>query len=47
MRLPVLLPAGIWRELAALRGEVGPDDPVFLSCKGGHLDPSQVHVEAR
>jgi integrase/recombinase XerD len=39
----VLLPAGIWCELASLRGEAGPDDPVFLSRKGGQLDPAQVH----
>lgn len=39
----VLLPTGVWRELALLRGEAGPDDPVFLSRKGGCLDPSQVH----
>jgi integrase/recombinase XerD len=39
----VLLPAGVWRELSALRGSAGQDDPVFRSAKGGHLDPSQVH----
>jgi integrase/recombinase XerD len=39
----VLLPAGIWRELVALRGDAGEDDPVFLSRKGGQLDPAQVH----
>ena len=27
----------------ALRGGVGPDDLVFRSRKGGHLDPSAVH----
>jgi integrase/recombinase XerD len=35
----VLLPAGVWRELSALRGSAGQDDPVFRSAKGGHLDP--------
>lgn len=39
----ILLPAPVWRELAALRGEAGADAPVFLSAKGGHLDPVQVH----
>lgn len=39
----ILLPAALWRELMALRGEAGPDAPVFLSGKGGHLDPVQVH----
>ena len=29
--------------LAELRGGAGPDDPVFRSRKGGHLDPSAVH----
>jgi integrase/recombinase XerD len=38
----VLLPASVWRELLALRGEAGADDPVFRSRKGGPLDPSQV-----
>lgn len=39
----VLLKAGIWTELAALRGTAVDDDPVFPSRKGsGQLDPSQV-----
>lgn len=45
----VLLPASVWRELMALRGfradsarNPGPDAPVFVSRKGGPLDPSQV-----
>jgi site-specific recombinase XerD len=38
----VLLPASVWRELVALRGEAGGDNPVFVSRKGGPLDPSQV-----
>jgi len=34
----VLLPAGVWRELSALRGDAGPTDPVFRSRSGGgHL----------
>ena len=40
----VLLPAGLWRLLAQLRCEAGPDAPVFRSAKGGALDPSQVHL---
>ena len=39
----VLLSAATWRELAALRGEATADAPVFLSRKGGALDPSAVH----
>jgi site-specific recombinase XerD len=39
----VLLPAAMWRELVALRGEAAGDDPVFRSVRGGPLDPSQVH----
>jgi len=37
----VLLSAPTWAELAPLRGEAGPDEPVFRSRKGGHLDPAQ------
>lgn len=40
----VLLSAGTWRLLDALRGDVGPDDPVFRSRKGGGpLDESAAH----
>jgi len=39
----ILLPASMWRELATIRGEAAPGDPVFRSAKGGHLDPVQVH----
>ncbi len=39
----VLIPEKVWRALMASRGEVGKDDPVFPSQKGGHLDPSQVY----
>jgi len=39
----ILLPTSVWRELALLRGDAGADAPVFLSAKGGHLDPVQVH----
>jgi integrase/recombinase XerD len=40
----ILLPSGVWRELLALRGEAGPDDPVFRSRnRGGML--SRVQVE--
>lgn len=38
----VLLPAAIWGELTALRGDASDDGPVFRSRKGGHLDPSAV-----
>jgi len=33
----------LWRELIALRGETGDDDPVFRSTKGGTLDASRAH----
>jgi len=36
----VLLSIPTWKDVEALRS--GPDDPVFRSRKGGHLDPSQV-----
>lgn len=39
----VLLSAATWKVLAALRGEAPADAPVFLSRKGGALDPSAVH----
>lgn len=39
----VRLPASVWVELMAMRGEAGADDPVFRSRKGGHLDPSAVN----
>jgi site-specific recombinase XerD len=40
----ILLPASVWGELHALRAEdLSPDAPVFLSNKGGALDPSQAH----
>jgi integrase/recombinase XerD len=38
----VLLTAATWRKLAAARGGAGPDDPVFVSQKGGVLSPVQV-----
>ena len=38
----VLLTAATWRELQAARGDAGPDDPVFVSQKGGPLSPVQV-----
>jgi len=37
----VVLPAGTWRELAALRGGAGGDDPVFRSRKQGTLSTAQ------
>ena len=39
----VLLSAATWKVLAALRGDASADAPVFLSRKGGALDPSAVH----
>jgi integrase/recombinase XerD len=39
----VLLPATVWRVLMRLRGDAGPDASVFVSQRGGHLDPSAVH----
>ena len=39
----VVLPVAMWRELIAIRGDDGDDDPVFRSRKGGALDPSAVH----
>ncbi len=39
----VLLPASMWRTLAQLRSDSGPDAPVFVSQRHGHLDPSAVH----
>lgn len=39
----VILPASVWRALEAIRGAAMADAPVFLSAKGGALDPSQVH----
>ena len=38
----VRLTPSCWRSLQPLRGEAGPDAPVFLSQKHGALDPSQV-----
>lgn len=35
-----------WECLQRLREMAGPDDPVFRSQKGGHLDPSQVAVSS-
>ena len=39
----VLLSAATWKVLTALRGEAPADQPVFLSRKGGALDPSAGH----
>ena len=39
----LLLSAATWKVLSALRGEAAADAPVFLSRKGGALDPSAVH----
>jgi len=37
----VKLSAETWKALQTMRSDVGADDPVFRSQKGGHLDPSQ------
>lgn len=39
----ILLPAGIWARLSTLRGNAGPDGPVFRSRQGGALDRAQVY----
>jgi integrase/recombinase XerD len=39
----ILLPVTVWRGLVALRGAAGPDAPVFVSQRHGHLDASAVH----
>jgi integrase/recombinase XerD len=38
----VKLSAATWKALLALRGAAGPDEPVFVSQKGGALDESAV-----
>lgn len=40
---PVRLTKTLWDRIRTLRGDAGPDDPVFRSREGGALDPSQVH----
>jgi len=39
----VILPLSVWLALSELKKNARPDDPVFRSRKGGHLDPVQVH----
>jgi integrase/recombinase XerD len=39
----VLVPLKLWKQLAALRGDAAPDDPIFRSREGGALYRSQVH----
>ena len=40
----ILLSAGVWCRVVALRGDAGPDAPVFPSGRGGgHLDRTAVH----
>lgn len=38
----VLLPAPAWQRVLSMRGEAGPEEPVFKSQKGGHLDTSAI-----
>jgi integrase/recombinase XerD len=40
----ILLPVPLWKRVIALRGEQGPDAPVFRSRKGGSLGPRGVHA---
>jgi site-specific recombinase XerD len=40
--IAVLLSLNTWKELSKLRADSNDDDPVFISKKGGKLDPSQV-----
>jgi site-specific recombinase XerD len=40
---PVRLTKSLWDRLQGLRGNAGPDDPIFQSRENGPLDPSQVH----
>jgi integrase/recombinase XerD len=40
---PIRLTRSLWDRLLILRGDAGPDDPIFRSREGGALDPSQVH----
>jgi integrase/recombinase XerD len=40
----ILLPPVLWTRVTELRGNAGPDDPVFRSRKGGALRRAQVHV---
>ena len=39
----ILLSANTWKMVQVIRGDAGAGDPVFLSRKRGHLDPSAVH----
>lgn len=39
----VLLSAPLWQELRMLRGDAGPEDPVFRSLKGGALSRAQLY----
>ena len=38
----VMLAPTFWTALLGIRGDAEPDEPVFRSRKGGHLDPSAV-----
>lgn len=38
----IRITATVWADISGLRNSAGPDVPVFLSQKGGALDPSQV-----
>jgi integrase/recombinase XerD len=38
----VLVSEKIWRSLMEHKGNAASNDPIFVSAKGGHLDPSQI-----
>lgn len=38
----ILIPESVWRAILSLKGDAADHAPVFRSCKGGHLDESQV-----
>jgi len=39
----VLVPLKLWKQLVSMKGDAGPDDPIFRSRQGGPLFQSQVH----
>ena len=39
----VRISAAAWNAVSVLRGHAKPSDPIFVSKKGGHMDPTSVH----
>lgn len=39
----VIVPLKLWKQLGSLKGEAGPDDPIFRSREGNPLYRSQIH----